>query len=98
MGISSAIADRIKEIDKQKEAMTKKIQRASAAAASLVGRDQIEAVIDDCAFILKDNKNNPDKVRAVLELFVDSITVKQTTVDVVYKFAPNWWRRGESNP
>ena len=98
MGISSAIADRLKEIDKQKEALNKKVQRASAAAASLVGRDQIEAVIDDCAFILKDNKNNPDKVRAVLELFVDSITVKQTTVDVVYKFAPNWWRRGESNP
>lgn len=95
-GMSSLISNRLNDIEKQKVALQNKTARIKAAAAMIVGREQIAAVINDCAVQIK--SNSPDKIRAVLDLFVDSVTVGKDDVLADYKFAPFWWRRGESNP
>ncbi|MBP2654768.1 MAG: hypothetical protein H6Q73_2337 [Firmicutes bacterium] len=56
--------------------------------------DQVIAILKSFSL----NEKSPDQVRDIIHTVIDSVIVKQNEIDVVFRFALNWWRRGESNP
>lgn len=48
------------------------------------------------SFSLKEK--SPDQIRDILHTVIEAVIVKQNEIEVIFRFACDWWRRGESNP
>ena len=79
--------DRLNEVETQIQQVSQRYSYRNMT------NEQVMATLK--SFSLKDK--NPDQVRNIISTVIDSVIIKQDEIEVTFRFALDWWRRGESN-
>lgn len=91
--IDDMIRQRIAENKARMADAETRIKQIENAANSVLDESQVIAVLN--SFAQKDK--NPEQIRAIVETFVDRVTVSKDDYVIKLRLSFEWWRRGESN-
>ncbi|WP_094607320.1 recombinase family protein [Sporomusa silvacetica] len=94
-GLNPIIKEKLAENQARLNEVENQIQQVSQRYAYRnMTSEQVTAILQ--SFSLKEK--DPDEVRDILRTVIESVIVKQNEIEVIFRFALEWWRRSSSNP
>lgn len=87
------LKERYKNSVTQLENAKEEIESIEKASVALLTKEQVSETINSLAKLEK----TPENIRSLCGILVDEIIIKNEEVSITFRFAPDWWRRGELN-